>query len=236
MTDKTIGNQRLICGSAFEIMPTLKRGSVDLILTDPPYAISKKTGFQNVKNGEKRFAVNMDFGEWDHAEVNLGGIADYGKQVLRKGGTIIIFYDLWKIEQLKNALEFYGFKMIRLIVWQKTNPVPLNSKATYLSNSREVAVVAVKGGTQTFHGEYDNGVYDYPIPRHKGKKIPPTQKPIDLFNDLVLKHSNEGDTILDPFMGSGTTLDACQQNKRNGIGIEIDPNYYELTCKRMGII
>ncbi len=233
MTDKIIMNQRLICGSAFDIMPTLARGSVDLILTDPPYGISKKTGFQNVKKGEKRFAVNMDFGKWDHTEVNLCGIADYSKSLLRKGGTIIIFYDLWKIEQLKNALEFYGFKMVRLIIWQKTNPVPLNMKRTYLSNSREVAVVAVKGGKPTFNGEYDNGVYDYPIPRHKRKKIHPTQKPIDLFNDLVLKHSNEGDVVLDPFMGSGTTLDACRQNGRNGIGIEIDPNYYELTCKRI---
>ena len=57
------------------------------------------------------------------------------------GGTAIVWYDLWKIGKVKAAMEAAGFKMIRQIIWQKTNPVPLNMRATYLSNSREMAVV-----------------------------------------------------------------------------------------------
>ncbi|MYC55999.1 MAG: site-specific DNA-methyltransferase [Chloroflexi bacterium] len=187
-----------------DFLDSLAQGSVDLILTDPPYAISRKTGFKNLgQRSVERFAVSMDFGEWDHAEIDLVALATKSWRVLRKGGTLIVFYDLWKIERLKDALECAGFSMIRLIIWQKTNPVPLNAKRTYLSNSREVAVVGVKGGKPTFNANYHNGVYAYPIPRHNGKRIHPTQKPEKLISDLIRVHSHEGDLIVDPFFGGG---------------------------------
>lgn len=216
-----------------DFMQSLQPKSVDLILTDPPYCISKDTGFKGVVNGEKRFAVSMDFGEWDHTEINLEDMAAVFYQSLRQGGTAIIWYDLWKIGQVKTALESAGFKMIRLIIWQKTNPVPLNMKATYLSNSREMAVVGVKGGKPTFHSEYDTGVYTYPIPRHKGKRQHPTQKHLTLFEDLIRKHSNQGDMVVDPFLGSGTTGVAAVKNFRNFSGCDINPHYVRISEKRI---
>ena len=91
---------------------------------------------------------------------------------------------LWKISHLYEALTDAGFKMLRLIVWNKTNPVPLNSRRTYLSGSREMAVVGVKGGNPTFHSVYDGGDYEDIIEImnalshvHSGKRIHPTQKP-----------------------------------------------------------
>ena len=160
-----------------DFLQSLEKNSVDLVLTDPPYAVSRKTGFSSVKNGVQRFAVSMDFGEWDHQQIDLAALAEETYRVLRRGGTAIVWYDLWKISHLYDALEDAGFKMLRLIVWNKTNPVPLNSRCTYLSNSREMAVIGVKGGSPTFN---DSGDYD-PIPRHGGKRIHPTQKPLDLF-------------------------------------------------------
>jgi len=187
-----------------DFLDRLEPGSVDLILTDPPYAISRKTGFKNLgQRSVKRFAVSMDFGEWDHAEIDLAALARKSWAALRKGGTIIIFYDIWKIERLKAALEGAGFAMIRLIVWQKTNPVPLNARRTYLSNSREVAVVGVKGGKPTFNAYYHSGVFEHPIPRHNGQRIHPTQKPEKLLADLIEIHSQPGDFIVDPFLGGG---------------------------------
>ena len=216
-----------------EFMSSLPAGSVDLILTDPPYCISKKTSFSEVVNGVQRFAVSMDFGAWDHVEINLDDMAKVFYTSLRRGGTAIVWYDLWKIGKVKDAMESAGFKMLRQIIWQKTNPVPLNMRATYLSNSREMAVVGVKVGKPTFNSEYDSGIYEYPIPRHKGKRQHPTQKPLTLFEDLVLKHSNPGDLVVDPFLGAGTTGVAALRNLRHFTGCDIDDKYAEISQENL---
>ncbi len=216
-----------------KFMKGLDKGTVDLVLTEPPYAISRDNGFSNVKNGVDRFAVSMDFGKWDNDTINLAKFCSECHRVLKTSGTVIIWYDLWKITDLENAMRDAGFKMIRLIIWQKTNPVPLNQSATYLSNSREIAVTGVKGGKPTFNGKYDNGVYEHPIPRHGGQKIHPTQKPIDLFSELVVKHSNKGDMVIDPFLGSGTTGVAAVANGRNFEGCDIDPDYVKAARMRI---
>ena len=211
----------------------LEKNSVDLILTDPPYTISRKTGFKDVKNGVKRFAVSMEFGAWDEKQIDLMLLGKSMYHALRRGGTAIVWYDLWKLTELSKAMEAAGFKMLRLLIWQKTNPVPLNMRATYLSNSREIAVVGVKGGSPTFHGSYHNGVYDHPIPRHNGQKIHPTQKPLDLFYELVEKHSNKNDLIVDPFLGSGTTAVAALERGRLFKGCDIDSHYVNLAKDRV---
>ena len=216
-----------------KFMDLLPDGSVDLILTDPPYCISKKTGFSEVVNGVQRFAVSMDFGSWDHVEINLDDMAKVFYKSLRRGGTAIVWYDLWKIGKVKDAMESAGFKMIRQIIWQKTNPVPLNMRATYLSNSREMAVVGVKVGKPTFNSEYDSGIYEYPIPRHKGKRQHPTQKPLELFEELVRKHSKDGDLVVDPFLGAGTTGVAAVRNFRRFAGCDIDANYVRISQERI---
>ena len=221
------------CSDYRDFLQSLDKNSVDLVLTDPPYAVSRKTGFSSVKNGVQRFAVSMDFGEWDHQQIDLAAFADEAYRVLRRGGTVIVWYDLWKISHLHEALATAGFKMLRLIVWNKTNPVPLNSRCTYLSNSREMAVVGVKGGSPTFNGAYDSGNYSYPIPRHGGKRIHPTQKPLDLFRELVRKHSSPGDLVIDPFLGSGTTAVAAIQENRQFAGCDIDESYTQAAKTRL---
>ena len=218
-------HSQIECSDYRDFLQSLDRNSVDLVLTDPPYAVSRKTGFSSVKNGVQRFAVSMDFGEWDHQQIDLAAFANGTYRVLRRGGTVIVWYDLWKISHVYDALATAGFKMLRLIVWNKTNPVPLNSRCTYLSNSREMAVVGVKGGSPTFNGAYDSGNYSYPIPRHGGRRIHPTQKPLDLFRELVRKHSSPGDLIIDPFLGSGTTAVAALQEDRQFAGCDIDESY-----------
>ena len=228
MTEHTV-----IISDYQDFMNSLSAGSVDLILTDPPYCISKKTGFKDVVNGEKRFAVSMDFGEWDQVEIDLDSMATCFYQSLRRGGTAIVWYDLWKVGKVKDAMEMAGFKMLRQIIWQKTNPVPLNQKATYLSNSREIAIVGVKVGKPTFNSQYDSGIYEYPIPRHKGKRIHPTQKPLQLFEDLIQKHSNLDDLVVDPFLGSGTTGVAAVKNFRRFTGCDIAPQYVEAAYRRI---
>ena len=224
----------VVCSDFRKFLDQIDSNTVDLILTDPPYTISKETGFKNVgSKGVARFAVSMDFGDWDHQEIDIEALAEKSYRVLRKGGTIIVFYDLWKIERLRTALEVAGFKMIRLVIWQKTNPVPLNSKKTYLSNSREVAVTGVKGGKPTFNSEYDNGIYEYPIPRHNGNRIHPTQKSDDLFSKLIQVHSVAGDLVVDPFLGGGTTAVASIKQQRRFTGCDINADYVKQVVSRL---
>jgi site-specific DNA-methyltransferase (adenine-specific) len=257
--------------NGLEYLTQINNNSINLILTDPPYIISKDSGmnrhYNNVKDNEennitevkteeeweeykieneiendnskdnyikygtiygKKYCVKTDYGEWDsdfNMEILEQFISEYYKK-LKKGGTLIMFFDLWKITDLKNLLEKYNFKQIRFIEWIKTNPQPRNSKVNYLTNCREIALIGVKGGNPTFNSSYDNGIYTFPLQGGKNR-FHPTQKSLLLFEELIKKHSNENDVVLDTFLGSGTTAIACKNTRRNFKGCEISKEYYD---------
>jgi site-specific DNA-methyltransferase (adenine-specific) len=174
-----------------------------------------------------KYSVQTEYGEWDTnftMELLDNFIGEYYKK-LKKGGTIIIFFDLWKITPLKELMEKHKFKQIRFIEWIKKNPQPLNSKTNYLTNCREMALLGVKGGKPTFNSSYDNGIYQYPIQGGK-KRFHPTQKSLPLFEELIRKHSKEGDVVLDTFLGSGTTALASKNTERRFMGCEASKEYY----------
>lgn len=218
--------------SCFDFWPTMADKSVDLVLIDPPYDISRKTGFSSVKSGVERFAVSMDFGDWDWGFEGLDKAMAEAYRALRDGGTIVVFYDLWKITILAKLLEAAGFVQLRFIEWVKTNPVPLNSQTNYLTNSREIALVACKKGRPTFNSKYDNGTYSFPI-CHEAGRFHPTQKPLALIESLLLKHSNEGDVVVDCFSGSGTTAAACIEHNRHFFGCELSKDYWSKSHARL---
>lgn len=251
-------------------LDTIDNNSIDLILTDPPYIISRDTGMnshyntvreneqqnikyvkteeewetykktKNIKNNKnkenymkygtvygKKYCVKTDYGDWDKDFTmdNLECFITEYYNKLRKGGTIIIFFDLWKISYLKEIMEKCKFKQIRFIEWIKTNPQPLNSKTNYLTNCREIALLGVKGGKPTFNSKYDNAIYKFPLQGGK-TRFHPTQKSILLFEELIKKHSNEGDVVMDTFLGGGTTAIACKNTGRSFKGCEISEEYY----------
>lgn len=224
---------KIINEDSLEYLKHTKDKSINMILTDVPYVISKKTGFKNGGTVDK-LKISMDFGEWDK-DFTLKNLDDNIKEyyrVLKTSGYIIIFYDLWKIQELAELLSKHGFKQLRFIEWIKTNPVPINSKINYLTNSREVAICAVKGSKPIFNSQYDNGVYSYPI-YHNKDRFHPTQKPIKLFEDLIKKHTNVNDIVLDTFQGSGTTAMACINTNRKYMGCEKDETYFNKLIKRL---
>jgi len=220
-----------------EFLSTIQKNSVDLVLTDPPYIISKKSGMQSyrdkIENGGevnekygKKYAMISEFGEWDSTFTidDLEHSINEFYRILRPGGSCIIFFDLWKIETLKNLLS--KFSKHRLIEWVKTNPVPINQYATYLSNAREIAISCVKGSKATFNSKYDKGIYEYSI--YNGKdRFHPTQKSLPLFEELINKHSNEGDVVVDPYSGSGTTAVAAIKTNRNYMCCEPSDEYFQ---------
>ena len=233
-------------GDCLELMKDIPDGSVDLIVTDPPYLISKKSNFD--KGGAwndgkdkrcRKTPPKTDFGEWDKQGLDIETMFKEFYRVLKKGGTCLCFFDIWKMQELKQAAEYdcinkkHLFKQFRLIRWDKTNPVPVNSKLNYLSNASEFCLSCVKGSKPTFNSEYDKGIYSYPICSGKERTPHPTQKPLDLIIDLVCKHSNEGEIVFDPFMGSGTTGVACVNTNRKFVGIELDEQYFNIAQERI---
>ena len=227
------------------LLKELEDSTVDLVLTDPPYIISRESGMNNLFNAEDKskakygdkFAIQTDYGDWD-SKFTLDALNKFIQEyyrVLKPGGTCIIFFDLWKIESLKVLLEDSKFYKLRFIEWIKTNPVPINSKISYLTNSREIALCCNKKGKSTFNSKYDNGIYEYPI--YQGvrnvDRIHPTQKSLPLFEDIIKKHTNKNDLVLDTFGGSATTYIASLKTKRNCISCEVDLDYYNKSKKRI---
>ena len=228
-------------GDCLEVMDELiEEGvKVDAIITDPPYVVSRKSGFSNTsENTPERFVKkygnhSIDFGEWDKSELNLNEILSRFYKLLNNGGVVIFFYDIWKMQELKQSAEAVKFKQPRICEWIKTNPVPINSKINYLSNAKECFATFTKKSKPIFNSSYDKGIYEYPICHGKERTKHPTQKPLQLMKDLVKKHTNENLTVLDPFMGSGTTMVACRNLNRRGIGIEMDEKYFNIAKKRI---
>ena len=270
-TNSTKNNNDIKNMEGLQYLLTIPNNSIDLILTDPPYIISRDSGmnehYNNVKSNEenniefvkteqdwdiykrdnnitddenkdkymkygsiygKKYCVKTDYGDWDSEftmDILEKFINEYYKK-LKKGGTLIIFFDLWKISYLKELMEKYKFKQIRFIEWIKTNPQPRNSKINYLTNCREIALIGIKDSNPTFNSSYDNGIYNYPLQGGK-QRFHPTQKSLLLFEELIKKHSNENDTILDTFLGAGTTAIACKNTNRKFKGCEISKEYYD---------
>lgn len=279
-TTKMPPDIEIVNATGEEYLTTIPHNSVDLILTDPPYIISRETGMNKhynavaeneskgvefVKTEEeweaykakhkvkedakgkkkenylkygtmlgKKYCKKTDFGDWDSeftVETLDTIVGEYYKR-LRKGGTAIIFFDLWKITTLKDIMEKHKFKQLRFIEWIKTNPQPLNSKTNYLTNCREIAVLGVKGGKPTFNSQYDNAIYQFPMAGGK-TRFHPTQKSLPLFEEIIRKHSNEGDVVLDTFLGGGTTALACKNTNRKCKSCEISTEYYNKVMEIM---
>lgn len=225
----------LVNASCFDWLKTVPSNSVDLVLIDPPYEVSRETNFQSGEKTGKdtdRFRISMDFGKWDFGFSGLDNVIMECYRILKQSGTLICFYDLWKVSTLKTYFDNAKFKQLRFVEWVKTNPVPINSKTNYLTNAREIALVGVKGGKPTFNSEYDNGIYKYPVCHDKGR-FHPTQKPIELIRDLIRKHSKEDDIVLDCFSGSGTTAVAAMLENRSFLGCELDTTYYLKSLERI---
>jgi DNA modification methylase len=226
-------SSQIINDDCYNVLKNIDNNSINLILTDPPYNISRKSNFTKNSTNVKFNKISIDFGDWDKEELDLESLFSEFKRVLKPGGTVVIFYDVWKSERLKRVAKKYGFRQPRICQWVKNNPTPINSKINYLSNAIEFFFTFVKGKNPTFNSKYDKGIYNYPICHGRERTSHPTQKPLELFKEIITKHSNPGDLVLDTFGGTGTTALACIQTGREYLVIEKDQIYFKIIESRL---
>ncbi len=237
----------LIQDDSLQALQNIKTGSIDLIFADPPYFLSDG-GITN-KSG-KMSSVNK--GNWDTSK----GIQDRDKfnnqwirlvkRVLKDDGTIWISGTYHNIYSVASALEKNGFEILNNITWEKSNPPP-NLATRRFTHSTETILWArkiVKKNKYYFNydlmkeingGKQMKDVWRSSIvkPSEKAMGNHPTQKPLWLLERIIIASSKEGDIVLDPFSGSGTTGVAAISNGRNYIGIELDKNYNSIAVKRI---
>ncbi len=227
-------------GDCIKFLERLPDDSVDMIFADPPYNLSGKE-FITCKNGKK---VVCDKGEWDMIKnihmFNEGWLNEC-KRVLSKDGTIWISGTLHNHPSIGVLLKKLGFWIINDIIWFKPNAPP-QLQPNRLAPSTELIWLASKSKKYYFNyqkakklnnGKQMRNLWTLTAKRHK--TIHPTEKPEDLLERIILLGSTEGNTVLDPFMGSGTTGVVAKRLNRNFIGIEIDKDYFKIAQKRISL-
>ena len=202
--------------NCMKILPTLDNKSVDLVVTDIPY------DEVNRKHGSLR---KLDKGKADIITFDLDMFVSELARVTK--GSIYIFCGIEQVSNIRKILA-QNKMSTRLCIWEKTNPSPMNGDKIWLSGIE--CCVFGRFSNATFNEHCKNTVFRYPCGRNK---LHPTQKPLELIEKLVLASSNEGDTVLDPCMGSGTTGVACKKNNRKFIGIEMDREFYNIASHRI---
>lgn len=237
---------KLIHGDTFKFLRKIEDKSIDMIFADPPYFLS---GDGITCSGGKMTSVNK--GEWDK-KIDIKEKHNFNRKwiklcykILKDNGTIWISGTMHNIYSIGMALEQEGFKIINNITWKKLNPPP-NISCRYFVHSTETILWAKKDIKKAKHKfNYDlmkkmnnnkqmKDVWEFSLtkPSEKKRGKHPTQKPINLLERIILSSTNEGDLILDPFNGSGTTGIVAYKLNRKYIGIEKEKQYLELTIKR----
>jgi len=183
----------LYLGDCLEVMQELEDGSVDAVITDPPYGMGKA--------------------DWD---MQIVPVDDWLPQAKRLGSVALF-------TGVKGAFDYP--KPDWIMAWVRLGSTQRNGKLRGFNNWEPILTYGLD--------RLSNDVIKVSNQRGKNEQEHPTQKPLKLMRMVIERLTQEGDTVLDPFMGSGTTGVACVQTGRNFIGIEIEPKYYEIAEKRI---
>ena len=205
-------------GDCLELMKDIPDESVDMVLTDPPYGID----FQSGRRANRYEKIKGD--------QNLDWLDDFIDEIFRvsKNNTAhYMFCSFHHIDIFKQAIE-KRFKVKNIITWVKNNASMRDLKGDFAPKTE--FIIFFQKGRRLINGKRDSNVFVYNKTKNK---LHPTQKPVDMTEYMLSKFSDEGDVILDPFMGSGTTGVACVNTGRNFIGMELDRNYFKIAEERI---
>jgi site-specific DNA-methyltransferase (adenine-specific) len=230
----TIGRATLYLGDCLEVMPTL--GPVSHIICDPPYE-----AFLHNARKENRLAAMRTDGGPVTAELSFASVEEIREPfVALSGGQcegwFIAFCTPEGIAKWADAINPSPMKYKRACVWVKPDAMPqINGQGPAMGAENFVAAWAGRG-CSSWNAGGKRGVYTHNTngPQRDGRH--PTEKPLSLMAEILADFTKPGDTILDPFMGSGTTGVAAVRTGRRFIGIERDPKYFEIARSRIAAV
>jgi len=249
LSDETHGIW-LYQGNCLEVLDALAarypEGVFDMIFADPPYFLSN--GGITCHAGRM---VKVDKGAWDKSrgpELNHEFNTEWLKRcqrVLKPNGTIWVTGTSHVIFSVGYAMQQLGFKILNNITWEKPNPPP-NLSCRYFTHSTETVIWAGKHGKSRHYFNYPlmrqiagdrqmKTVWRIATPRAEEKRFGkhPTQKPVALVERCMFASTREGDLILDPFLGGGTTAVAAMENRRRCVGLDLEESNLKIACKRL---
>ena len=247
---------RVIEGDCVEKMRALPEGCADLVFADPPYNLQLKNELRRPDNSK----VDAVDDHWDQ----FSSFAEYdrftrewlseARRVLKDSGALWVIGSYHNIFRVGSILQDLGFWILNDVIWRKTNPMP-NFRGRRFTNAHETLIWAAKSANQksyTFNYEAMKALNDevqmrsdWTLPicsggerlkGEDGQKAHSTQKPESLLYRVILASTKQGDVVLDPFFGSGTTGAVARKLGRHFIGIERDKDYAKLARSRIADI
>ena len=239
-------NIKLFKGDSLKLLKEIDDNSIDLIFSDPPYFLSNDG--MTCKSGKM---VSVNKGEWDkidtYTEIEIFNEIwlKECQRILKDNGTIWVSGTHHNIYSVGNTMKKNNYKILNVITWEKPNPPP-NLSCRYFTHSTEQILWGSKNqkSKHLFNyplmkkmndGKQMKDVWKMTSPSKSEKKFGkhPTQKPEQLLERIILSSSNEGDLVLDPFQGSGTTGVVSKKLNRRYIGIELEKKYLDVSIKRL---
>lgn len=205
--------------------------SIDLVVTDPPYKIVTGGDSDGANSRRPKGVLKGNRKLFKHQNLKISSWMSELYRVLKPGTHCYIFTNVLNLKDMLIESEKVGFKLHNLLVWEKNNCTP---SQYYMKNCEYVLFLRKGkakwinniGKSKTVH-KFNNII---------GEKLHPTEKPVDLLEFYIENSSNEGDIVLDPFMGSGSTAVACVNLRRHYIGFEIDDQYVKISRSRLRVL
>ena len=235
-----------------KIMKCIPDNSVDLIFADPPYNLQLKDTLlrpdqTTVKAVDEEWDKFKSYKDYDNFSKKW---LSESKRILKKGGALWVIGSYHNILRVGSIIQNLNMWILNDIIWLKTNPMP-NFRGTRFTNAHETLLWCTTSRTDQYTFNYQNMKQynegkqmrsDWEISICSGKeriknknnlRAHPTQKPEALLYRVILSSTNPGDTVLDPFLGSGTTAVVAKKLKRNFIGIEKNKEYFKIAKLRI---
>ena len=222
---------RLINGDAIKFMKTLENESVDLIVTDPPYKVTSR-GNAGSSGGMMQTKLSMQGKIFKHNDIKPIEYIPEFYRLLKDGSHCYIMTNHINLQEMLNTATECGFHFIKSLIWNKGNKI----MGQFYMSQFEYILFFRKGKGKKINKCGTADILNVPNKKTKGKdgkNIHDTEKPVELMKILIENSSQEGELVLDPFIGVGAVGIACKELNRDYIGIELDENYYNIACNRI---
>lgn len=224
-------NYELFNNDCMEVLKTIPDNSVDLLITDPPYKVTSRGNAGN-SGGMLQKKINRKGMVFTYNDIDCEKYAPEFFRILKDGSHCYVMTNHVNLRHMLNTFEDIGFKFIKSLIWDKGNKI----MGQYYMSQFEYILFFRKGKGLKINNCGTSDILSIKNIKTKGedgKNLHDTEKPVELMKILVENSSKEGEIVIDPFMGVGSTGIACRTLNRKFIGCELDENYFYIAKNRI---